>query len=69
MNSIENIVLPLPASPQIKVGRPFGIPPSVISSKPVMPVGVLGIGLFPNFGFGMAFIKCRFFFKGAIILK
>ena len=32
-------VLPQPAEPQSKVGRPLGKPPSVISSSPVMPVG------------------------------
>jgi len=32
-------VLPQPAEPQSKVGRPLGKPPSVISSSPAMPVG------------------------------
>jgi hypothetical protein len=41
MNSIEKSVLPAPASPQIREGRPVGKPPAVISSKPVIPVGVL----------------------------
>jgi hypothetical protein len=40
INSIENKVLPVPASPQINVGLPLGKPPSVISSSPVIPVGV-----------------------------
>jgi hypothetical protein len=35
-------VLPQPALPQIKVGRPFGKPPSVISSSPVIPVSAFG---------------------------
>src|SRR5205085_11197344 len=41
-NSVEKRVSPHPAAPQIKAGRPLGRPPLVISSKPVMPVGVLG---------------------------
>jgi hypothetical protein len=32
-------VLPDPAPPVIRVGRPLGSPPSVISSKPLIPVG------------------------------
>jgi hypothetical protein len=35
-------VLPQPALPHTNVGRPRGNPPSVISSRPVIPVGVLG---------------------------
>lgn len=35
-------VLPHPGPPQIKVGLPLGKPPSVISSRPSIPVGVLG---------------------------
>jgi hypothetical protein len=31
-------VLPHPAPPQIRVGRPLGNPPPVISSKPTIPV-------------------------------
>jgi hypothetical protein len=41
-NSMDNRVLPQPALPQIKVGRPFGKPPKVISSSPCIPVGVFG---------------------------
>src|SRR3712207_2273871 len=37
-------VLPQPAPPQTSVGRPFGRPPWVISSKPPIPVGALGRG-------------------------
>jgi hypothetical protein len=36
-------VLPQPAEPQSKVGRPLGKPPSVISSSPAMPVGHFSI--------------------------
>ena len=32
-------VLPQPALPQTRVGRPRGKPPPVISSRPAMPVG------------------------------
>ncbi len=35
-------VWPQPALRQINVGRPWGSPPPVISSNPVMPVGDLG---------------------------
>jgi hypothetical protein len=35
-------VFPLPAAPHIRVGRPLGKPPSVISSRPAIPEGVLG---------------------------
>ena len=35
-------VLPQPAPPQTRVGRPRGRPPSVISSSPWIPVGHLG---------------------------
>src|SRR5882724_9773505 len=41
-NSTPNMLLPHPALPQTSVGRPFGKPPSVISSNPSMPVGDLG---------------------------
>lgn len=51
INSIKNNVFPLPASPQINAGRPFGKPPSVISSSPLIPVGVLGKIILLNFGF------------------
>src|SRR6185369_14918338 len=37
-NSIAKSVLPAPALPQIRVGRPLGTPPLVISSKPGIPV-------------------------------
>ena len=40
-NSIPSSVLPQPALPQTRVGRPRGRPPSVISSSPWMPVGHL----------------------------
>lgn len=33
-------VLPEPAAPQTSVGRPWGKPPPVITSKPEIPVGV-----------------------------
>ena len=39
MNSIASSVLPDPAPPQTSVGRLRGKPPSVISSRPLMPVG------------------------------
>src|SRR5450830_85721 len=35
---MPRIVFPQPALPQIKLGRPFGRPPSVISSRPRIPV-------------------------------
>src|ERR1039458_7233707 len=41
-NSAANSVLPQPAPPHTSVGRPRGNPPSVISSRPWMPVGHLG---------------------------
>ena len=41
INSIEKRVLPAPAAPQTSVGLPAGMPPPVISSSPVIPVGVL----------------------------
>jgi hypothetical protein len=39
---MENKVLPQPALPQISVGRPWGNPPLVISSKPAIPVRDFG---------------------------
>jgi hypothetical protein len=42
MNSMAKSVFPLPAAPHISVGRPLGKPPSVISSRPAIPEGVLG---------------------------
>jgi hypothetical protein len=36
-------VLPQPAVPQTRVGRPRGRPPRVISSRPAMPVGAFSI--------------------------
>ena len=36
------VVLPLPAAPHTRVGRPVGSPPPVISSRPTTPVGDLG---------------------------
>src|SRR5579862_5974679 len=42
-NCIPSSVLPHPALPQTRVGRPRGRPPSVISSRPRMPVGHLRI--------------------------
>ena len=41
-NSIPSRVLPQPAPPQTRVGRPRGRPPKVISSSPWMPVGHFG---------------------------
>src|SRR6185312_10011496 len=41
-NSAANKVLPQPGPPQTRVGRPLGRPPAVTSSKPEMPVRVLG---------------------------
>jgi hypothetical protein len=38
-NSMPKSVLPAPALPHTSVGRPDGSPPSVISSKPEIPVG------------------------------
>lgn len=38
-NVMANRVLPQPAAPQTSDGRPAGKPPSVTSSKPVIPVG------------------------------
>jgi hypothetical protein len=38
---MANRVLPQPAPPQTRVGRPWGNPPPVISSSPVIPVGHL----------------------------
>ena len=32
-------VLPQPVPPQTRVGRPWGSPPPVISSSPLIPVG------------------------------
>ena len=40
-NVMPNRVLPQPAAPQMSVGRPAGRPPSVISSRPSMPVAAL----------------------------
>src|SRR6266404_2056291 len=37
-NSTANIVLPQPGPPHTIVGRPFGTPPLVTSSKPAIPV-------------------------------
>src|SRR5829696_5929757 len=45
INSIESKVLPQPAAPQTREGLPLGSPPPVISSKPAIPVGVLGNSL------------------------
>ena len=42
INSRDNNVFPLPASPHTRVGRLAGNPPPVISSSPVIPVGVFG---------------------------
>src|ERR1700761_3065461 len=42
---MANSVLPHPAEPQSKVGRPLGRPPWVISSRPKMPVGDFAIAL------------------------
>src|SRR5215475_12691889 len=42
-NVTANSVLPQPAAPQMRVGRPAGRPPAVSSSSPSMPVGALGI--------------------------
>ena len=41
-NSTANSVLPAPALPQTRVGRPRGRPPPVISSRPRMPLLALG---------------------------
>ena len=41
-NSTEKRVLPAPALPQTRVGRPRGRPPPVISSRPRMPLRALG---------------------------
>src|SRR6185312_633012 len=41
-NSTPNMLLPQPAPPHTSVGRPFGNPPSVISSRPLIPVGDFG---------------------------
>ncbi len=38
-NSMASSVLPQPAAPQTRVGRPRGRPPNVISSRPAIPVG------------------------------
>jgi hypothetical protein len=38
---VASSVLPDPAPPQTRVGRPLGRPPLVISSRPWMPVGAL----------------------------
>src|SRR5687768_15854762 len=38
---MANRVLPQPAAPQTSVGRPAGRPPSVISSRPSIPVAAL----------------------------
>jgi len=40
INAIDNNVLPHPGPPQTSVGLPDGIPPSAISSKPSISVGV-----------------------------
>ena len=42
-NSIANSVFPQPAEPATSVGRPRGSPPPVISSRPRIPLGHLGI--------------------------
>jgi hypothetical protein len=41
-NSMASNVLPAPALPHTRVGRPRGRPPPVISSRPRMPLGDLG---------------------------
>src|ERR1700674_2346650 len=41
-NSSPNSVFPAPAPPLIRVGRPRGNPPPVISSKPWIPVAAFG---------------------------
>jgi hypothetical protein len=41
---MENKVFPLPALPATSVGHPFGKPPPVISSNPLMPLGHFGRG-------------------------
>src|SRR6185295_8547985 len=41
-NSIANRVLPQPALPHTSVGRPFGSPPPVLSSKQTIPVATFG---------------------------
>ena len=39
---MANSVLPQPAAPHSSVGRPVGRPPSVTSSRPLIPVGTFG---------------------------
>jgi hypothetical protein len=48
---MEKSVFPQPAPPVTNVILPLGKPPPVISSKPVIPVGVLG----KNF---TGFVRC-----------
>jgi hypothetical protein len=40
MNSMAKSVFPHPGPPLISDGRPFGSPPPVISSKPLIPEGI-----------------------------
>src|SRR4030095_7261174 len=59
-NSAASRVLPQPAPPHTKVGRPRGKPPSVISSKPLMPVGHLGKRAAGGVGLSLAFLMLHY---------
>ena len=47
MNSIAKRVFPHPGPPLTSAGRPLGRPPSVISSRPLMPEGIFSNSNFP----------------------
>ena len=63
-NSIASSVLPQPGPPHTSVGRPFGSPPPVISSRPSIPVGAFGSARAAVCGsificvFGMVVLRC-----------
>src|SRR5687768_8711136 len=52
------MVLPEPGPPTTKVVRPLGKPPSVISSRPRMPVGALAIPRARGERTGFIYLPC-----------
>jgi hypothetical protein len=58
-NSSPNSVFPAPAPPLMRVGRPCGNPPPVISSKPRIPVAAFGSILEDGW---LAFFCCPIYF-------
>ena len=59
-NWTANTVLALPDVPAMRVVRPFGSPPSLIRSKPSMPVSIFSMLLFYSASFmvGLLFPDC-----------